>query len=245
VDTAGFLDVIEDAVDAGEPLLVLNHNVNSLALMQRDADYAAVYGAADLIFIDGAPVIALGRALGLPLRVEHRLAVLDWIWPFFDRAQRLGWHVVHLGSSDDVLRRAEAEIAARAPALAFTAIPGYFDQRAGSPGNDAVLDRLNDEAPDVLLVGMGMPRQELWIRANRDRLPPCVTITVGGIIGFIGGDRPTPPRWIGPLGMEWLFRLVTEPRRLWRRYLVEPLILVPVIASAMYARLRGRPPQAR
>jgi N-acetylglucosaminyldiphosphoundecaprenol N-acetyl-beta-D-mannosaminyltransferase len=61
---------------------------------------------------------------------------------------------------------------------------------------------------------------------------------------FLGGDRPTPPRWIGPLGLEWLFRLVTQPRRLWRRYLIEPLILVPVIASAVYERLRP-PPRRR
>ncbi len=84
---------------------------------------------------------------------------------------------------------------------------------------------------------MGMPRQEAWVLANLDDLPPTVVITVGGIFGYLADDRPTAPRWMGTLGVEWLFRLVTEPRRLWRRYLVEPLVLIRPILRAVRRRV--------
>jgi len=236
---AGFLDAIEAAVAERRPLLILNHNVNGLALAQRDPQFGAFFEDADLVYIDGMVVVGLARLAGLPVRREDRLAVLDWIWPFFDRAERLGWHVVHLGSTEPVLERAGESIRARAPGLRFTAIPGFFDQRPGSEGNESMLSRLRDEQPDVLLVGLGMPRQELWLSANRDRLPRCVVITVGGIIGFIGGDRPTAPRWMGSLGIEWVFRLATEPRRLWHRYLVEPVVLIRPMLRQLLGPDRG------
>jgi len=102
--------------------------------------------------------------------------------------------------------------------------------------NHAVLERLRELRPDVLLVGMGMPRQEHWLHNHLGQMPRCVVVTVGGILSFLGEDRPTPPRWLGRLGFEWVFRLATEPRRLWRRYLLEPLVLVPVFMRAIAAR---------
>jgi N-acetylglucosaminyldiphosphoundecaprenol N-acetyl-beta-D-mannosaminyltransferase len=238
---AGFLDAIGDATAARCPLLILNHNMHGLALAQRDPEFAAYFEKADLVYIDGMVVVGLARLARLPVRRADRLAVLDWIWPFFDRADRLGWKVVHLGSTEPVLERAVERIRTRAPGLRFTAIPGFFDQRPGSEGNEQMLSRLRAERPDVLLVGLGMPRQELWLSANQAQLPRCVVITVGGIIGFIGGDRPTAPRWMGSLGIEWVFRLATEPRRLWHRYLVEPVVLIRPMLRQVLGRDRRKP----
>ena len=225
-----FLDEVGAVAHEHGELLVANHNVNSLVLLQRSQLFRDFYERPNLIFIDGTAVVALARLLGEPARLEHRIAVLDWFWPLCARAEGEGWHLVHLGGTPEVLARACEKVRDRHPALSFTALHGYFDPHSAAE-NGRVLEQLRDARPTVLLVGMGMPRQELWLYENAALLPRTVVITVGGILSFIGDDRPTPPRWLGRLGLEWLFRVVTEPRRLWRRYLVEPFVLVPIVAG--------------
>lgn len=235
-----FLRRISDAVACGESLLVANHNVNSLTLLQREDRFAAFYARAQAVFIDGMAVVLIGRLLGEPVQARHRVAVLDWIWPLCDLAHREGWHLVHLGGTERGLAQARASVLLRYPGLALTTLSGYFDPH-DPQANAAVLQHLRDSEPTVLLVGMGMPRQEHWLLDNLDALPDTVVVTVGGILSFLGGERPTPPRWTGRLGIEWLFRLVTEPRRLWRRYLLEPLALMPVLSRELRARPRRAP----
>jgi N-acetylglucosaminyldiphosphoundecaprenol N-acetyl-beta-D-mannosaminyltransferase len=80
------------------------------------------------------------------------------------------------------------------------------------------------------MVGMGMPRQELWIEANLDAIQAKIILATGAVLDYVAGVIPTPPRWSGPLGLEWAFRLAAEPRRLASRYLIEPWTLLRVIA---------------
>lgn len=234
-----FLDMVREAVQEQRPVLVANHNLHSLALHDRDPEFQRFYAAADHVFIDGAPVIALARLRGARLSSAHRLAVLDWIWPLFAQAEAEGWHVVHIGGAVPMLDRVRALVEERHPRLNLTLIDGYFDPDDPRE-NGVVLDAVKQAEPDVLLVGMGMPRQEQWLLRNLPALPPATVITVGGVLSFLGGDRPTPPRWLGPFGAEWLFRLATEPRRLWRRYLLEPLPLVPSVTREVVESVSAR-----
>jgi N-acetylglucosaminyldiphosphoundecaprenol N-acetyl-beta-D-mannosaminyltransferase len=224
-----FLQVLADGAARRHRLLVGNHNMHSLALQRSDPRFARFYDLLDYVFIDGAPVVGLARLHGRGIRMEHRLAVLDWIWPLFAMAEERGLSVVHVGGAGAMLQRVHDDAVAQHPDLRLTLVDGFFDP-ADEAQNGAALQAISDAQPDVVLVGMGMPRQEHWLLDNLDALPSCPVVTVGGVLSFIGDDRPTPPRWLGPLGVEWLYRLVTEPTRLWHRYLVEPLPLVPVVA---------------
>ena len=95
-----------------------------------------------------------------------------------------------------------------------------------------MLREITDWRPDVLLVGMGMPRQERWIARHQHDLPPCVTFPVGAAFDYEAGAVATPPRWTGRFGVEWLYRFATEPRRLFTRYFVEPWsLIVPALAD--------------
>ena len=85
-----------------------------------------------------------------------------------------------------------------------------------------MLAQIRDYAPDVLMVGMGMPRQEIWIEENLKDIFATAIFCCGGLMDLVAGEIPTPPRWLGPLGLEWLFRLFSQPVRTWRRYLLEP-----------------------
>lgn len=229
---------------SGRRYVIGNHNMNSLTLLRKSPGFRAFYDRADAIFVDGMAVVAVARLLGVPLGRHHRLGVLDWISPFCSLAERRGWRVVHVGGTEEGSNRARARLQALHPHLRLTTVPGFFDVRRGSGENDEALARVRDAKPDVLLVGMGMPRQEIWIEENLDRLPGCPIITVGGVLSYLAGERPTCPRFVGQLGFEWLFRLATEPRRLWRRYLVEPLpLLALVVRHVVRSRVLPRRPQ--
>jgi N-acetylglucosaminyldiphosphoundecaprenol N-acetyl-beta-D-mannosaminyltransferase len=94
---------------------------------------------------------------------------------------------------------------------------GYFDERYGSPENEALVERINTYAPDLLIVGMGMPRQEFWTHENCARSKAHVILSSSGAAFDVAGTIPTPPRWSGRLGLEWAFRLANNPPRLFTR----------------------------
>lgn len=240
MDTSELFSSIAEAIDDGRSLLIANHNVHSLAIARRDADFGRFVKRADLVFIDGTPVVFLARLLGHRVTYAQRQAVLEWIWPLLELAERRRWRLVHVGSHPPVIDQALRAIRDRVPQVDIVALPGYFDDTPGSQESQEVVAQIRAAEPDILLVGMGMPRQERWVDAHLDELPACVTITVGGILGFLGGERPTAPRWMGKYGIEWVFRLVTEPSRLWHRYLVEPLVLVRPVVASIWRHRRGR-----
>jgi len=113
----------------------------------------------------------------------------------------------------------------RWPSVQLEVRDGYFDME--DPVADAgVLAEVRAARPDVLFVGMGMPRQERWIARHHRRLGPCVTFSVGAAFDYEAGVVATPPRWTGRIGLEWLYRFATEPKRLFTRYFIEPWSLI-------------------
>ena len=127
----------------------------------------------------------------------------------------------------------------------------YFDARRGSAENEALVQRINAYRPDLLMVGMGMPRQEFWTQENFARLDAHVILSSNGAaFDYLAGAVPTPPRWSGRIGLEWMFRLVNEPRRLFTRYLIEPwyillLLLLDRTRPWFIALRQNRPHRSR
>ena len=220
---------VATAVRAGQPTIIANHNLHSIYLHQHDEKVRAFYRRAHLVHVDGMSVIVAGRLLGLPLRREHRVTYVDWIDPLLEAAARLGWRMLFLGEEAEVAQHGAAVLRRRHPGLVFEALQGYFDPTTDGDENQAVLRRIQEFDPDVLMVGMGMPRQEHWICDNLAALPRCVLLTAGAAVAYAAGSVPTPPRWAGAICLEWAFRLIAEPRRLWRRYLLEPWSILRVL----------------
>lgn len=113
---------------------------------------------------------------------------------------------------------------------------GYFDATAGSAENQKMLELINAYQPNVLMVGMGMPRQEHWILDNLESIHANTILTCGACIDYIAGVIPTPPRWMGRFGLEWLSRLLSEPKRLWRRYLLEPWFVATLFVRELWVQ---------
>ena len=214
-----------ECVVAGQRAIVANHNLHSLYLVRRDAEMAAFYAMADLVEADSTPLIAWGRLLGRAIGREHRATYLDWRELFWRTACEQNWRVFYLGGAPGVAIRGAQAIRERWPEVQIQVRDGYFDM--DDPVADAaVLDEVKAARPDVLFVGMGMPRQERWIARHHRRLGPCVTFSVGAAFDYEAGVVPTPPRWTGQIGLEWLYRFATEPKRLFTRYFVEPWSLI-------------------
>jgi|HubBroStandDraft_4_1064222.scaffolds.fasta_scaffold28494_4 N-acetylglucosaminyldiphosphoundecaprenol N-acetyl-beta-D-mannosaminyltransferase len=221
----------EACVRAHAPAVIANHNLHSLYWLRRDPEMAAFYAGADLVEADSRPLIAWGRFLGRPIDGRCRATYLDWRDRFWRAAQAGGWRVFHLGCAPGVGERAAEALSARWPGVEIGQRHGFFDMHDDAE-TAAVVGEIAAFRPDVLLVGMGMPRQERWVARFRDRLPPCVIFTVGAAFDYEAGVTPAPPRWSGRLGVEWLFRFAAEPRRLFSRYFIEPWSLIgPALAD--------------
>lgn len=205
-------------------LVVVSQNLHGVFVYHRNEKMRALHARA-IPRIDGMSLVMAGRILGLPLRREHRITWMDWIDPLMSEAVRNGWRVFYLGSRPDVMARGIEVLRGRHPGLEITGRDGYFDASAGSEGNESVLDDIARARPHILMVGMGMPRQEAWVHDNLERIEANVILTCGAAIDYVAGMIPTPPRWMGQVGLEWLYRLASEPRRLGYRYLVEPWYL--------------------
>jgi N-acetylglucosaminyldiphosphoundecaprenol N-acetyl-beta-D-mannosaminyltransferase len=237
------LDEVATAITGGRGHLVANHHLHSARLIRDDPPMRDFYAAADTIVIDGMPLVWFGRALGHRLERRHRITCVDSIPALLARAATSGWSTYVLASAPDVHDRGMAVVRDRFPGLDVQGHHGWFEM--GSADDDRVLAEICAARPDLLLVGMGMPRQERWLSARLRELRAAdvgVVVTVGGWLDYEAGARATPPRWMGRLGFEWLARLVDEPRRLGHRYLVEPWALAPTAVRELWrARAtRGR-----
>lgn len=232
---------IQQAVRQGAKSLIANHNLHSLYLMRKRPELGAFYDRADLIEVDSTPLLAFSRALGLHSRGFHRCTYLDWRDHFWSVANRQGWRVLSVGGAPGVGDEAARRLKLRYPDADIAIHHGFFNARPGSSENAAVLDRITAFQPNILFVGMGMPRQELWIAENFERLPDCVILSVGAAFDYEAGVQSATPRWMGRAGIEWAYRLLHDPKRLFVRYCVEPWTLLPLaVRDIRQARGRSR-----
>lgn len=233
VDAASLTDLVERAIDAHESCIVANHNLHSLHLCKGDSKLRAFFEQAKWVHADGMWIVLIGRLLGARLERSMRVTYVDWTPLLMARAASRGWRVFYVGSKPGVAYRGANILRNEFPGLEISVADGYFDVHGAA--NEQLLQSIREFTPDLIMVGMGMPRQEHWIHDNAGRLGPAVFLPCGATIDYVAGAVPTPPRWAGRYGLEWMYRLIAEPRRLWRRYLVEPWSVSLLIAQH-YAR---------
>jgi N-acetylglucosaminyldiphosphoundecaprenol N-acetyl-beta-D-mannosaminyltransferase len=184
---------------------------------------------ADLVYCDGYGVRLAARAM--KLEVPHRMTGADWVWGLATLCEVAGRSIYLLGSEPPVAQEAAARLRRCYPRLEIAGSHhGFFD--LDSPHNERVLEDINARSPDIVLVGMGTPKQELWVDRYADRLDVDVLWTVGALFDYVSGRTPRAPRWLSDNGLEWIFRLGIEPQRMWRRYLLgNPAFLSRVVSE--------------
>lgn len=228
--------LIARAVTTRERLTIVSQNLHSVYTLHHDPTLREMQARATHIRIDGMPLILAGRLLGYPLHTRHRTGWMDWLDPFMREAVARGWRLYYLGSRPGVAEAGGERLRESYPGLQIVVHHGHFDMTPGSAELARVLADIERARADVLIVGMGMPRQETFLLHHGDRLSPPVCLTSGAALDYVAGAIRTPPRWLGPIGLEWLYRLASEPRRLWRRYLVEPWFVARLLLQDALAR---------
>nr|WP_322511286.1 WecB/TagA/CpsF family glycosyltransferase [Chloroflexus sp.] len=225
---------IATAIAQQERWIIAHHNLHSVYLYQRDPKMRAFYERAHIIHIDGMPLVYWARVLGYPVRREQRVTYVDWVHPLMAAAAEGGWRIFYLGGKPGVAAQAAERLRQRYPPLQIGTHHGYVQPA----DNATVLAEIAAFQPHVLMVGMGMPRQEHWILANLDHLTANAILTAGACFDYVAGAIPTPPRWMGRAGLEWLYRLYSEPSRLAKRYLLEPWALLPLMVNDLWQVVR-------
>jgi N-acetylglucosaminyldiphosphoundecaprenol N-acetyl-beta-D-mannosaminyltransferase len=229
--SAAVVDRAEAAVRSKRGLLIGVVNAGKLVSMRRDAALRAAVDAADIRLADGMAVVWASRLLGCPL--PERVAGIDLMHDLLRRADRLRQRVYLLGAKPEVVRRVVERIGEEYPGVELAGFrDGYF-----SAGQEAeIAEHIATARPDLLLVAMSSPRKELFMARWRARLPAAVLHGVGGAFDVYAGLVRRAPRAWQRLGMEWLYRVMQEPRRLWKRYLVTNSIFAWWLLRAMAAR---------
>lgn len=198
---------------------VVTPNVDHAVLYQERADLRQAYATASLVVADGRPVVAASRWLRRPL--PETVAGSDLVPALFDRSLATGrpLKIFLLGAGPGVADRAAIRVAERWPTVTTvgTASPDVgFEKR---PEVEAeLLARVAAARPDLLVVGLGAPKQELWVARHRERIAAPVSLCVGATIDFLAGERHRAPVWMRRLSLEWLHRMLEEPKRLVPRY---------------------------
>ena len=220
-------------VREGGHALVLHANVHGLNLCYRDPGLRSFFNVASLVFCDGSGVMLAARILGE--RIPERITYADWTWQLAAFAEREGLSLFFLGARPGVAEIAAVRLEERHPDLKIAGVHhGYFDWTVGAPENEAVVAEINAARPDLLLVGLGMPLQERWLMQNWDRLDARVALTGGAVFDYVSGELKRGPRILTDNGFEWLARLLIEPSRLWRRYVVgNPIFLARVLVQRL------------
>ena len=219
--------------EPGPPRRVMYVNAHVLNQSREHPELRHTLETSDLVYCDGYGVRLAAKAL--EVEIPHRMTGADWIWDLGALCQSAGQSIYLLGSEPGISFEAAERLRSRFPALRLSgAHHGYFE--AGSPHDERVVEHINSCRPDILLVGMGTPKQELWVRDNADRLDVGVVWTVGALFDYVSGRVPRAPGWLADNGLEWIFRLAVEPQRMWRRYLLGN----PVFVSRVLAQARER-----
>lgn len=217
-----------------EPLRIANFNLHATYLYHTDPGFARFCDRSDVALIDGWPIWLMAKlSSNRTPGVESRIGSSDWLQHLLDSADE-SMTIVAIGGTEASSAMAARNISSKYPNITWHGFDGYSSRL----GVSTLMEVAVSEA-DLVLVGMGMPLQEAWIEDNQHHFTDKVVANVGGCIDYFAGTQRHAPRWSGKIGLEWLFRLLASPRRLWRRYLVEPAHLVYVLAASRQKRAKG------
>jgi N-acetylglucosaminyldiphosphoundecaprenol N-acetyl-beta-D-mannosaminyltransferase len=227
--------VISESISAGTQHIICIANTHTVMQTQHDSAFRAIYEQALLITPDGMPLVWLAHLYGHPQ--AGRVYGPDLMWEVC--ASQAYRHFFY-GGSETILDRLCMNLRRQFPALQIVGTYAPPFRPLTSDENHAVAATINAARPDIVWVGLGAPKQEYWMAALRDQLTAPLLIGVGAAFDFHAGIKRQSPRFLQQMGLEWAFRLVTEPRRLWRRYLftIPPFV---VLSLAQFLRLKRFP----
>ncbi|MEO8617142.1 MAG: WecB/TagA/CpsF family glycosyltransferase [Luteolibacter sp.] len=219
---------IFDFLKKGERGRVCFLNFECLRQATSNETYRHTLDSADLVLSDGVGLKLTTRLFGGGMRDNCNGTDLSPL--IIEKAVEFGYKIFLLGGGERVAEMAAENLRHRMPGIKIVGTyHGYFDD------DEQVINKINDSGTDILFVGMGVPKQEIWIARNQQHFRPLVCLGVGALLDYLSGVIPRAPRWMRRCGLEWLWRIFFDPKRLIRRYLIDGTCFA---AFLIYSRVR-------
>jgi exopolysaccharide biosynthesis WecB/TagA/CpsF family protein len=224
---------------------VVTTNVDHVVELSKNERFRRAYAGAAVRLADGAPVVAVGKLTGRAL--PSRVTGADLLPAMCREAADLGLRVAIIGGSTEINATAIERLKVDYPGLDVSGWSPFGFESDPLVSLD-IAARLHELRPHIVFVCFGAPKSEIWLGEHAHLLPPCVAICAGAAVDFVAGAQKRAPQWVQSAGLEWGYRLVQEPGRLWRRYLVKDLAFLPIawreVAEWAKDRIAGPPPPA-
>lgn len=218
IDLATAVERIGTWIDGGTGGYVCAANVYTVIISRKQERFRRVVNQAAMVTPDGMPLVWLSRRQGFP--ATGRVYGPDLLLAVCAESVSRGWRHFFYGGAEGVADLLARRLTERFPGLAVAGAWSPPFRPLAAEERAQVVDRIRSSGAHVVWVGLGTPKQERWMAEVVDELPATTLIGVGAAFDFHAGLKPQAPRWMQRSGLEWLFRLCTEPRRLWRRYLL-------------------------
>jgi len=227
------LDYFEEVLRDGRHCHIVVVNAAKVVKARDDDELRAVIDNADIVGADGVPIVWASRVLGQPL--PGRVNGTDLMNGLFEASAKKGWRLYLLGAKPEVIEVVVGNLRRRYPTINIAGFRnGYFN----SPDEEtAAVAEINAARPDVLLLGFGTPMKEKWVERHKQRLDVPIIHGVGGSFDIVGGVTKRAPLWMQDSGLEWLFRLMQEPGRMWRRYLSTNTVFIWLVLRTWLGRV--------
>lgn len=201
---------------------VVTPNSDIVVKMQDDPELKEICEHADLILTDGQIVVKLSQRTKHP--IKERVCMTDFVWDICDLADEKGYKLFLFGGKEDVLTRATENIRNKYPGLN---IVDSYSPSFGFENDEEQLkianERIRTSGADILIAFLGCPKQEKYIARNKEQYCVPISITMGGCVDFIAGGVSRAPKWMQDVGLEWFYRFLQEPKRMFRRYFVDDM----------------------
>lgn len=224
------VDRLELFISRGQPHKVFTTSAELIVRAQKEPNIKSAYESADLLTIDSRVVYLAARLLGRPFVAS--VSAVGLMIRFIERTFNKGYRLYFLGARQDVLEKAVFNLRKSYPGINIVgAHHGYFKD-----DEDIVLGQIIKARPDVVFVGMSSPLKEDFITRNYQKLGVAVLVGVGGGIDILGGYCKLAPKWVTMCAMEWFYRLIQEPKRLWKRYLVTNIAFLWLVFKELFKK---------
>lgn len=220
----------QEFIEAGKPAQHVVLNAGKAVLMQDVPKLREIIGRCEIVNADGQSIVWAGHVLGVP--VPERVAGIDLMGRLLELSEHSGYPVFFLGATQEILEAFASEVMRRFPRLRVAGKRnGYFEDDAG------VARQISASGARVLFVGISSPRKEFFLAEQLPRMGPVFAMGVGGSFDVWAGKTRRAPAWMQRAGLEWFYRLLQEPRRMWKRYLVGNTRFIYLVARE-WVRLR-------
>jgi N-acetylglucosaminyldiphosphoundecaprenol N-acetyl-beta-D-mannosaminyltransferase len=226
ITMGGTMESIETFIEAEGSHMVVTFNTEMAVMAQGDLELKEAILKADLVVPDSVGILWAAHFYGQAM--PERVTGVDLIYSLLDLGSQKGWRIYLLGGEPGVAQKAGQTISEKFPGMEVVgAHHGFF----GPEEEEHIIGGINDSMPDILLVGMGVPKQEKWISRNLSFLNVSVAIGVGGTLDILAGKSTRAPLWVQKVGLEWLYRILRQPQRLPRALALPKFVLLVLMSG--------------